>query len=125
MRSIREMWRDFSWWRTVMYARLYLIRSNRRYAFLRSKYCHLGFHKLERCTHVFTLHDMPNRQRFEYLKCKFCDYRFFTTNSQRKRFIICSEKFNNNLFSDFKKAKGNASATTMSTSSSKAGTDAR
>lgn len=79
---------NFSWHRTVLRIKLWTMKNKVKHKWLRSKYCNLGFHKLEKGKYSFK-YDRPKAitQNVHYITCKMCNYAFFVTPGDKKRYL--------------------------------------
>ena len=77
---------------------------------LRNKYCRLGFHSVTSETSIFMIENKKTTIR--YLKCAYCKFMFFTSKSQKKKYVKLENQFNNTTKEVFSALSRDSSSTT-------------
>ena len=63
----------------------------------RRKYCNKGYHKIHSSTVIYK-HGDKRAQKFQFIKCRHCNYMFFPTKAQKERYINYEKKTREQFF---------------------------
>ena len=59
----------------------------------RKKYCRYGLHKITSGSSSFQFHDMKRKRKFDFIYCRFCNWKFFATKKDKEDFVELSNRW--------------------------------
>jgi len=97
-----KIWEEIKWQWTIFKTKMYLQKIERHDKYMRRRYCHKGLHKITSCKYSYK-EGSKRWVHLHFLKCKHCNYMFFTTKKQKELYTQ-KEGVGKERFSDFLKA---------------------
>jgi len=83
------LWNEIGFKITMLKCRFSLLKSDLYHKAMRKKFCRHGYHKLTTCAEGHGKQDKKRRMRmswFRYLKCAHCNFIFFASKADKKRY---------------------------------------